>query len=128
MENNRIDPDKMDLMGRMGRAYYVRCNGPAIHTIVQNYLPVSIGYDSLPLHIKSSPVLTGNDLGKLAGQILWPTQEQMDSVMMRDEVKEALTKENAKDTLHYLAKGFLDRGDVEKGFSLLMSLEQLAVD
>lgn len=127
MDNNRIDPDKMDLMGRMGRAYYVRCNGPAIHTIVQNYLPVSIGYDSLPLHIKSSPVLTGNDLGKLAGQLLWPTQEQMDSVMRQDEVKEAMTRGNAKDTLHYLAKGYLDRGDVEKGFSLLMSLEQMGV-
>jgi len=40
-DRNRIDPHKMDLMGRMGRAYYVRCSGPAIHTIVQEYNPVS---------------------------------------------------------------------------------------
>jgi len=33
-DNNRIDPHKIDLMGRMGRAYYVRASGPAIHTIV----------------------------------------------------------------------------------------------
>ncbi|MDQ3016448.1 MAG: flavin reductase family protein, partial [Bacteroidota bacterium] len=45
-DRNRIDPNKMDLMGRMGRAYYVRCSGQAIHTIVQEYLPVTIGYDS----------------------------------------------------------------------------------
>src|SRR5678816_2882643 len=47
-DRHRIVPDKMDLMGRMGRGYYVRCNGPAIHTIVQDYSPVTIGYDSLP--------------------------------------------------------------------------------
>lgn len=127
-ENNRIDPDKMDLMGRMGRAYYVRCNGPAIHTIVQNYLPISIGYDSLPLHIKTSPVLTGNDLGKLAGQIVWPTQEQMDAVMMQEDVKQVMARGNMRETLHYLAKTYLDRGEVEKGFSLLMSLDHLEVD
>ena len=62
-DRNRIDPDKMDLMGRMGRAYYVRCSGPAIHTIVQEFTPVTIGFDALPESIRNSPVLTGNDLG-----------------------------------------------------------------
>jgi len=120
-ERNRIDPDKMDLMGRMGRAFYVRCSGAAIHTIVQEYNPVSIGYDSLPEEIKNSPVLTGNDLGKLAGQVVWPTPEEIAAMHNDPEVRFALSQTHAKESLHYLAKTYLDKDEVGKGFAVLMS-------
>jgi flavin reductase (DIM6/NTAB) family NADH-FMN oxidoreductase RutF len=120
-ERNRIDPNKMDLMGRMGRAFYVRCSGAALHTIVQEYNPVSIGYDSLPDDIRNSPVLTGNDLGKLAGQVVWPTPEEIDAIKNDVEVKTALAQLHAKESLHYLAKTFLDKDEVHKGFAILMS-------
>jgi flavin reductase (DIM6/NTAB) family NADH-FMN oxidoreductase RutF len=118
-DRNRIDPDKMDLMGRMGRAYYVRCSGPAIHTIVQDYNPVTIGYDQLPAHIKNSPVLTGNDLGKLAGQVTFPTAAEIEEARNQEEVKQALAQQNPMSALHYLAKIYLDREEVRKGFALL---------
>lgn len=120
-DRNRIDPDKMDLMGRMGRAYYVRCNGSALHTIVQDYLPVSIGYDQLPEHIRHSPILTGNDLGKLAGQVNWPSTEDVKSVLNEREVQQVLTQNGSKEAIHYLAKQWLDMGEVKKGFALLMN-------
>ncbi|HZV70056.1 MAG TPA: flavin reductase family protein [Saprospiraceae bacterium] len=119
-ERNRIDPHKMDLMGRMGRAYYVRCSGEAIHTIVQDYLPITIGYDNLPSDIKQSPVLTGNDLGKLAGMIHFPEREEINAVMELPEVNAVLRQSNPKIALHYLAKTFLDRDEVATGFSILM--------
>ena len=119
-ERNRIDPHKMDLMGRMGRAYYVRCSGDAIHTVVQEYTPVTIGYDHLPDHIKKSAVLTGNDLGKLAGQIELPTSEQIAEVIQQEEVSSKLAKTNSKNAVHLLAKSFLDKDDVLTGFSILM--------
>jgi len=120
-DRNRIDPDKIDLMGRMGRAYYVRCSGAAIHTVVQEYLPVAIGYDNLPEAIRNSPVLTGNDLGKLAGQTVWPTPEEIDAVKNDGEVKTAFAQLHPIESLHYLAKTFLDKDEVHKGFSILMS-------
>jgi hypothetical protein len=120
-ENNRIDPDKMDLMGRMGRAYYVRCSGSAIHTIVQNYTPVTIGYDSLPDEIKTSPVLTGNDLGKLAGQANFPTGEEVNAILQDREVQAALHRSPTRESIHYLAKSFMDKDEVSKGFALLLS-------
>src|SRR5688500_2767416 len=119
-ERNRIDPHKMDLMGRMGRAYYVRCSGQAIHTVVQEYTPVTIGYDNLPEHIKNSAVLTGNDLGKLAGQIAIPTTEQIAEVIQLEEVSEKLSKSNSENARHLIAKSFLDIGDVMTGFGILM--------
>jgi len=120
-ERNRIVPDKMDLMGRLGRAFYVRCSGAAIHTIVQDYLPVTIGYDSLPEKIRMSPVLTGNDLGKLAGKVEWPTHDEIEAVKNIEEVKHALVQSHPKESLHYLAKMYLDREEVGKGFAILMS-------
>src|SRR5688572_14671496 len=118
-DRNRIDPHKIDLMGRMGRAYYVRCSGQAIHTIVQEYLPVTLGYDNLPEHIKNSPVLTGNDLGKLAGQLNMPTLEEIENASQLNEVQ-VVFENNTKTSLHYLAKSFLDKDDVTTGFSILM--------
>lgn len=120
-DRHRIIPDKMDLMGRMGRAFYVRCNGPAIHTIVQDYNPVTIGYDSLPDDIRKSSILTGNDLGKLAGQVVWPTQEEIDAIKNEDEVRVARNQSHGKESLHYLAKTYLDKEEVQKGFAILMS-------
>ena len=119
-ERNRIDPHKMDLMGRMGRAYYVRCSGQAIHTIVQEYLPVTLGYDNLPDHIKTSPILTGNDLGKLAGRVGLPSAEEIAIAKNIAESEAVFSKQNAKSQLHYLAKTYLDKDDVATGFSLLM--------
>lgn len=120
-ERNRIDPNKMDLMGRMGRAYYVRCSGQAIHTIVQDFLPVTIGYDQLPQHIKNSSILTGNDLGKLAGRVAMPTEEEIANAKKIIEAESILSKKNAETHLHYLAKTYLDKDDVATGFSLLMT-------
>lgn len=118
-DNNRIDPHKMDLMGRMGRAYYVRCSGQAIHTIVQGFQPVTLGFDQLPEDIKSSPVLTGNDLGKLAGQVEWPSAEELKEAGALPGVKEALADPKPSAKLHYLAKTYLDQEEVRKGFSIL---------
>lgn len=119
-ERNRIDPHKMDLMGRMGRAYYVRCSGPAIHTIVQEYLPVTIGYDSLPDSIKKSNILTGNDLGKLAGLVTPPGPDDISAAARLTEVHTAMNQQNSKEAMHYLAKQFLDADEVLKGYSILL--------
>ncbi len=119
-ENNRIDPDKIDLMGRMGRAYYVRCSGKAIHTIVQPFLPVTLGFDQLPAQLLQSPILTGNDLGKLAGQPEFPSSEEINAAAQSPEVLQILSGPNPEPALHYLAKQYLDRDEVVTAFSILM--------
>jgi flavin reductase (DIM6/NTAB) family NADH-FMN oxidoreductase RutF len=73
LDGDRIDPHKMDLMGRMGRAFYVRAKGDAIHSIYQSLKPEVIGYDQLPDRIKKSQILTANAIACLAALPLWPT-------------------------------------------------------
>lgn len=70
LDGDRIDPHKMDLMGRMGRSYYVRASGAAVHTIYQSVVDKPIGYDALPLHIKDSKVLSAYDVSELARTVV----------------------------------------------------------
>lgn len=72
IDNNRIDPDKIDLVGRMGRAFYTRASGDAIHTLYQPLDTNPIGFNGLPEQVKSSSVLTANNIGALAALETWP--------------------------------------------------------
>lgn len=122
-ERGRIDPHKIDLMGRMGRAYYVRASGPAIHTIVQAVTKIGIGYDQLPEYIRNSSVLSGNDLGILAGLTSLPDQEELDvfikdhSSLFTDEIKESRWEQNTA-----LARNWIKEGKAREAIMLLMSI------
>lgn len=73
IEDNRINPHKMDLVGRMGRSYYVRASGDAILSLYQSVKSKPIGYEALPQVAKKSRVLSGNDIGALASLEEMPT-------------------------------------------------------
>lgn len=77
-ENQRIDPHRIDLMGRMGRSYYVRASGSAVHSIYQSVIGDVIGFDALPQTIRESAILTGNDIAVLAAQSSKPTPKELD--------------------------------------------------
>lgn len=77
IDENRIDPHKIDLVGRMGRSYYVRASGDAILTLYQSVKSKPIGYDALPEVVKNSRILTGNDIGALAALEELPSAEMM---------------------------------------------------
>lgn len=111
-ENNRINPHKIDLMGRMGRAFYTRASGDAIHTIVQEVSKISIGFDQLPENVKNSTVLTGNNLGQLAGLKEKPNAEAIAQLKNRDaRVQEILKGDNPVEGLHLYAKEILDSSE-----------------
>ena len=110
-DNNRIDPHKLDLMGRLGRAYYVRASGGAIHTIFQEETPIPLGFDQLPDRLKLSPVLTGNDLGHLAGLPAVPTKEECLAIASTDElVKNILAGSHPLEALHAYVAELLNEG------------------
>lgn len=64
--NQQIDPNKIDLVARMGLDYYCRASGDAVFEVPKPNLELGMGFDQLPAFIKNSKVLTGNDLGMLA--------------------------------------------------------------
>jgi len=114
LDGNRIDPHKIDLMGRMGRAYYVRASGDAIQTIVQSVMQVTIGYDQLPKRVQNSRVLSGNDIGQLAGMIRLPNDEEIENFAKKSVVQDLLEHKESEEELHRAAKEALQHGRLEE--------------
>ena len=66
-ENGSIDQHKIDLVSRMGGNWYCRADQNSMFEITKPITTVGIGFDAVPSDILKSSILTGNDLGQLAG-------------------------------------------------------------
>jgi flavin reductase (DIM6/NTAB) family NADH-FMN oxidoreductase RutF len=125
-ENDRINPHKMDLMGRMGRAYYTRASGNAVQTIVQAVTQIPVGYDALPASIRNSTVLTGNNIGLLAGMRFFP--ETKEAAMLKEtdaRVKEILSTSDAFEKLHVYAHEELEKLNTDFAAQILLVADAL---
>ena len=107
-ERGRIDPHKIDLMGRMGRSYYVRASGAAVHTIVQEVETMVVGYDQLPDAIRKSSLLSANNIGQLAGLHQFPDESAIEKAKEYEKVREILKEADVKNQLVLYAKKLLD--------------------
>ncbi len=116
----RIDPNKIDLMGRMGRAFYVRASGKAVQAMPQSqHLPI-IGYPNLPEEIKRSTILSANDIGILSGLKTLPSKEEL--LEYRNKNQELLKLlQNNKAKTHQHAKELLETGHYSEALNLLVS-------
>ncbi len=65
-ESGRVSQERLDLVGRAGGSLYCRASGAALFELGKPRHN-GIGFDALPMHLLHSPVLTGNDLARLAG-------------------------------------------------------------
>lgn len=111
-ERGRILPDKLDLMGRLGRSYYVRASGNAVHTIVQSIETMCIGFDQLPDRIRYSSVFTGNNLGQLAGLAAVPTADEVLALKETDpKIAEILHSADPVAALHQYSKELLEKDE-----------------
>ncbi len=124
-DNGRINPHKIDLMGRMGRAYYARASGEAIHTIFQPPERLAIGYDQLPQSVRESTILTGNDLGQLASIEAVPSEEELRAVRSRPLVAAALQTHDPLPNLHQLARTELEKDDQKTAAAILWLADSL---
>lgn len=75
--DGKLDPFKLQLVGRMGGSWYCVPEQDCMFELSQPMQP-TLGYDRLPARVRHSKVLTGNDLGQLAGLPSAPTQEDFD--------------------------------------------------
>jgi hypothetical protein len=125
-EKGRIDPHKIDLVGRMGRFWYARASGDAVHEIVQEVGAVdSLGFDRLPHGIRHSPVITGNNLARLAALRALPETTDAEALLLSNPRVQALL--NAPDpriALHRYAQDALENGEVELGAQLAVLAER----
>ncbi len=122
-EKDRIDPHKIDLVGRLGADWYVRANDAALFEVARPQM--GVGVDALPASVRNSNILTGNDLGKLGSVLTLPTPNAVASHAQTDGMK-ALAEEARfgcqylPDLLHHRAKQLLAEGKVEEAWLTLL--------
>lgn len=111
-ERGRIDPHKIDLVGRMGRFYYARASGEAVYNIEQRVDRFGMGFDQLPAGIRHSRVLTGNHLAQLAALPQPPDAAAMAAIADDPRMAAVRNADHPLDELHRLVQMELAKEDV----------------
>jgi flavin reductase (DIM6/NTAB) family NADH-FMN oxidoreductase RutF len=121
--DNQIDTQNIDLVGRLGGDFYVRAHGNALFKVEKPLQKPAIGFDALPDHLRNSPLLTGNELGRLGSSETIPTREEIEHAAQISGAKEIienqiLTMDAKLEMLHYLIRSQLALGLKKEALAL----------
>ena len=114
-EKGAIDQHKIDLVARAGGSYYSRAKD-GFFEIPKPISTLGIGVDGIPIEIRNSEVLTGNDFGMLGNVEQFPNQQDVDNFAKDNPNFVGL--ETVKK--HTFAKEFLKKNDVESAWKVLL--------
>lgn len=124
-ENGSIDQHKIDLVSRMGGNWYCRADQNSMFEISKPITTCGIGFDQLPSDIKSSKILTGNDLGHLAGIEELPNETDVNEFKLLElsELFVSLEDEPEKleQSLHLKAQELLANNQLKEAWLTLLA-------
>jgi len=122
-ENKKIDQRKINHVARLGGNWYCQVNEQNLFQVEKPNTQLGIGIDALPENIRSSTILSGNDLGKLANEQEMPF---IDASFDDDHLKQIiqyynLNPDEMEKELHLYAKKLLDGGKVREAWQVLLA-------
>ncbi|MGC6532892.1 MAG: flavin reductase family protein [Flavobacteriales bacterium] len=121
----KLDPIKLDAVARNGANWYTRANADTMFEVTKPITTIGIGLDQIPEDIRSSDILSGNDLGQLGNVEELPNETDVNEYKLIDlsEVFMDLEDEPAKleQTLHQRAKDLLSEGKVNEAWMTLLT-------
>lgn len=124
-ERGTIDPHKIDLVGRMGGHWYCRANGDALFELAQPMTHVGVGFGVLPPEVRSSRVLTGNDLGQLANCPTVPDETSVNEFKLTELSDLFLDLQGRPEellrALHLRAQELLQQGRTEEAWKTVLA-------
>ena len=120
-----IAPLKLDPVARLGGNWYTKITAESLFQIPKPLTTLGIGVDQIPEEIRFSPVLTGNNLGRLGNVEQLPSKEEVAAFGQTMELLELkkrfqLDPESWLDHLHRWAQEELESGDVELAWKILL--------
>lgn len=105
-DQGQINPEKIDLVSRMGGNWYSRAKLGLFEVAKPNSDP-GIGIDALPKAIRQSKVLSGNDLAQLANVSTLPNGAQEHS--------------GRNIEAHKIAKALIEKGAIQQAWQSLIN-------
>jgi flavin reductase (DIM6/NTAB) family NADH-FMN oxidoreductase RutF len=125
-ENKKLDQRKINLVARLGANWYSVVNDSNLFQVEKPNTELGIGIDALPVNIRYSNILSGNNLGQLANVKEVPA---IDPSFHDDHLKQiiqyySINPEEMEKELHKYAKKLLDDGKVNEAWQVLLSISQ----
>lgn len=122
-EQGRLDTQKLDLVARMGSNWYCRANGDALFEIPKPLHTLGIGIDQLPAHVRDSPILSGNNLGRLGNLPLLPHPDAVAAYAAEHPDWVALLRNmpptERTEQLHRYAQALIEKGETAEALLAL---------
>lgn len=110
-----IDQQKLDLVARAGGSLYSRVK-EGFFEIPKPLSTLGIGIDTIPLEIRNSTILSGNDLGMLGNVEAIPSESDVNKFAK----EHLLNVGHDRVKKHTFAKTFLEKNDVVSAWKALL--------
>lgn len=123
-EKKMIDQRRIHHIARLGGDWYCKVDEHSLFQVEKPNTQLGIGIDTLPLPIRNSAILSGNDLGQLANVHEMPV---VDPAFHDDTLKNifqyySVNPEEMEKELHAYAKQLLRQGKVTEAWQVLLAL------
>lgn len=120
---HKIDQRKINHVARLGGDWYCQVNEQNLFQVEKPNTQLGIGINALPENIRSSPILSGNDLGQLANVQEMPA---IDASFDDDHLKQIiqyynLNPDEMETELHKYAKSLLKKDKVKQAWQVLLA-------
>lgn len=119
----KIDPRQLPLVARLGGDWYSVVNEQSLFQVPKPNTQLGMGIDALPASIRSSKILSGNNLGQLANCTTIPV---VDPSFQDDHLKQiiqyfSVNPEEMEKELHTYAQQLLEKGDTPAAWQVLLA-------
>ena len=123
-EAEKIDQSKLRLVARLGGDWYCNVDDSNLFKVAKPNKAIGIGVDALPESIRTSKILTGNNLGQLANVSELPFA---DPAFFDDKLKNivqyySINPDDMENELHFYAKELLNQDKVSRAWQVLLSM------
>jgi hypothetical protein len=121
--NKKIDQRKINHVARLGGDWYCVVNENNLFQVEKPNTQVGIGIDALPAAIRTSKLLSANNIGQLANVHQIPVIEpSFDDAHLKQIIQYySVSPEEMEKELHRYAKTLLDSGKTQEAWQVLLS-------
>lgn len=121
--NGKLDQRKFNQVARLGGDWYCVVNEANLFQVEKPNTQLGIGIDTLPLSIRNSPFLSGNNLGQLANLHDLPLIDpSFDDAHLKQIIQYySINPEEMEKELHSYAKKLLEEGKVKEAWQVLLA-------
>lgn len=122
-ENKKMDQRKIHHIARLGADWYCKVDETNLFHVTKPNTELGIGVDALPLSIRQSKILTGNNLGQLANVTELPVIEpSFDDNHLKNIIQYySVNPDEMEKELHTYAKKLLDEGKMKEAWQVLLA-------